>query len=109
LARRRAEREKLEQLAAIEEQKKLSENKRLYDEFLNIFESAPRENGTFEYAKRKQITEIFDYCDVRTLRWERAPTSIMAIPLSRINDNKIVGWQRIYADGMSYYWKFKSR
>lgn len=99
LAKRRAEREKLERLAAIEEQKKLAENKKSYDDFLNKFESASRENGTFEYAKRKQITEIFDYCDVRTLRWGRAPTSIMAIPLSRINDNKIVGWQRIYSDG----------
>ena len=99
LAKRRAEREKLEQLAAIEEQKKQAENKKLYDDFLNKFESASRENGSFEYAKRKQITDIFDYCDVRTFRWGHGPTSIMAIPLSRINDNKIVGWQRIYRDG----------
>lgn len=99
IAKRRAEREKHERLAAIEEQRKQAENKKAYDDFLSKFESAPQEKGLFEYAKRKQITEIFDYCDVRTFRWGHAPTQIMAVPLSRINDNKIVGWQRIYKDG----------
>lgn len=99
IAKRRAEREKLEKLAAIEEQKKHAENLKNYNAFLNKFESADRENGSFEYAQRKQITDIFNYCDVRTFNWGHVPTKIIAIPLSRINDNKIAGWQRIYSDG----------
>lgn len=99
IAKRRAEREKLEKLAAIEEQKKQADNLKNYNYFLNIFESAEKETGSFEYAQRKQISYIFNYCDVRTLNWGRVPTKIMAIPLARINDKKIVGWQRIYRDG----------
>ena len=99
IAKLRAEREKLEKLAAIEEQKKHAENLKNFNNFLNKFESAETENGSFEYAQRKQIADIFNYCDVRTFNWGRVPTKIMAIPLSKINDKKIVGWQRIYSDG----------
>lgn len=99
IAKRRAEREKIEKLAAIEEQKKHAENLKNFNNFLNKFESAETENGSFEYAQRKQIADIFNYCDVRSFYWGRVPSKMMAIPLSRINDKKIVGWQRIYSDG----------
>lgn len=100
IAKRRAERENNEHLAAIEEQKKQAENQIKYNQFFKKFESAEFETGSFEYAKSKKISSIFEYCNVKTFNeFDNENSKILAIPLTHINNDKIIGWQRIYKDG----------
>ncbi|HHA2249958.1 TPA: plasmid replication protein, CyRepA1 family [Enterobacter ludwigii] len=72
--------------------------------FNDAFLRAPREDGSWPYAVKKGIRDVFSVCDIRRVTshdnatFSRGPTTYMAIPLSHIDgrqDNRIVGWQRI--------------
>lgn len=99
IAKKRAEREKLLKLAEEEEQKKRDYTKKIYNEFYKQFENAKKETGSFSYAVKKQIQPIFNKCNIKNLRDVSSDKNIIAIPLSHVNSNKIIGWQRIYENG----------
>lgn len=72
--------------------------------FGEAFANAPREDGSWPYAIKKSIRDVFDYCDVRRVtshdqnRWDHGPSHYMAIPLYHLDgrqNGRIVGWQRI--------------
>lgn len=72
--------------------------------FHHAWEHAPAEDGSWPYAVKKGIRDVFSACDVRRVtshdsaRWSNGPTTYMAIPLSHLDgrkDGQIVGWQRI--------------
>ncbi|AXZ45999.1 origin of replication binding family protein (plasmid) [Citrobacter freundii] len=72
--------------------------------FHHAWEHAPAEDGSWPYAVKKGIRDVFSACDVRRVtshdsaRWSSGPTTYMAIPLSHLDgrkDGQIVGWQRI--------------
>ncbi|WP_392563230.1 plasmid replication protein, CyRepA1 family (plasmid) [Orbus sturtevantii] len=99
LAKIRAEREERLRLAKLDELKKSEENKKKYEVFLKAFNSASAEDGSFNYVVKKQISAIFNNCNIKSFsEWDHGP-KLMAIPLSKINSPKISGWQRIYDDG----------
>lgn len=101
LAKRRSEREEKERLAAIEEQKKQKDAENKYKAFYEKFNNAKNEDGSFQYIQKKQISSIFNLfnLNIKTFaEWDKGQ-NILAIPLSRINSNKIAGWQRIYENG----------
>ncbi|WP_168195947.1 plasmid replication protein, CyRepA1 family [Nissabacter sp. SGAir0207] len=79
--------------------------------FEQAFYAAPKEDGTFPYAVKKAISDVFAHCDVRRMvhlsRGYTRSQPMMAIPLAHLDgryNNKIVSWQRITADG-----KFQTR
>lgn len=72
--------------------------------FHNAWEHAPAEDGSWPYAVKKGIRDVFSACDIRRVtshdnaKWSRGPTTYMAIPLAHLDgrkDGRIVGWQRI--------------
>ncbi|EBK3072106.1 origin of replication binding family protein [Salmonella enterica] len=72
--------------------------------FHHAWEHAPAEDGSWPYAVKKGIRDVFSACDIRRVtshdsaRWSNGPTTYMAIPLSHLDgrkDGQIVGWQRI--------------
>jgi putative DNA primase/helicase len=79
--------------------------------FSQAFATAPREDGSWPYAIRKGIRDVFADCDVRRvtshdqLKWGRGPTQYMAIPLAHLDgrqDGRIVGWQRVDVKGEKF-------
>jgi putative DNA primase/helicase len=79
--------------------------------FSDAFNSAPREDGSWPYAKAKGIGKVFDSCDVRRVTCHdnvtagREPNTYMAIPLKHLDsrkDGRVVGWQRINKSGGKY-------
>ncbi|MDV1811062.1 plasmid replication protein, CyRepA1 family [Enterobacter hormaechei] len=76
--------------------------------FHRAWEQAPAEDGSWPYAVKKGIRDVFSACDIRRVtshdsaKWSRGPTTYMAIPLSHLDgrkDGRIVGWQRIDHQG----------
>lgn len=72
--------------------------------FHSAWEHAPAEDGSWPYAVKKGIRDVFSACDIRRVtshdnaKWSRGPTTYMAIPLAHLDgrkDGQIVGWQRI--------------
>lgn len=72
--------------------------------FHSAWEHAPAEDGSWPYAVKKGIRDVFSACDIRRVtshdnaKWSRGPTTYMAIPLAHLDgrkDGRIVGWQRI--------------
>ncbi|EHB7583716.1 origin of replication binding family protein [Escherichia coli] len=79
--------------------------------FHSAWEHAPAEDGSWPYAIKKGIRDVFSSCDVRRVtshdsaKWNRGPTTYMAIPLAHLDgryDGRIVGWQRIDKQGGKY-------
>lgn len=81
-----------------------------YLAFSRDFDAAPREDGSFPYARNKRISEVFAACDVRRMfDWDRGRKSksdpILAVPLAHLDgrfSGKTVSWQRINAKGGKY-------
>jgi putative DNA primase/helicase len=79
-----------------------------YLDFHRAFDAAPRDDGTWPYAIRKQIRDVSRSVNLRVVtrhessRWDAKPNKYWAIPLSHLDgryNGRIVGWQRITAEG----------
>ncbi|RCY76249.1 origin of replication binding family protein, partial [Escherichia coli] len=59
--------------------------------FHSAWEHAPAEDGSWPYAIKKGIRDVFSSCDVRRVtshdsaKWSRGPTTYMAIPLAHLD------------------------
>ena len=81
-----------------------------YLAFARDYSNAPAEDGTFPYAVKKQISEVFSDCNVRRMfDWDRGHNQknepILAIPLAHLDgryNGQIVSWQRITSDGTKF-------
>lgn len=76
--------------------------------FSNAFARAPREDGSWPYAVKKGIRDVFCDCNVKRvtshdqIHWDRGPSHYMAIPLYHLDgrqNGRVVGWQRIDSKG----------
>lgn len=99
--KRRAEQQRINEL----KNKQLEQERLLgWLAFHSAWEHAPAEDGSWPYAVKKGIRDVFSACDIRRVtshdnaKWSRGPTTYMAIPLAHLDgrkDGQIVGWQRI--------------
>lgn len=107
---KRKEREWQARITELMNSQRRSADLQEYLEFMAAFSSAPIEDGSHPYAIEKGIGSIFSHCNVRRVTtWVRDRTGCklikrecMAIPLSRLDNGRIVGWQRINSDGGKY-------
>lgn len=115
-AEARRQREQQAKLNELKESQAREESLLSWLAFRDAFNIAEPEDGSWPYAVRKGIRDVFPFCNVRRvtghdqLNWSRGPNQYMAIPLYHLdgrlkdhnNEPRCAGWQRIDIKGNKF-------